>query len=158
MLRFAISVLLVIVIIGACNPQHEESAFDREAMALEIGNLGNDIVQALNEQDSEILIRDFRKSDSISFLIDGMVFEGYEAISSLMERLPSGRKAHELNVVNERVQIIDENAGIHIVEFSERVTLQNDSVVVGNGVWSAVYHRKPAGWEIVMVHESHQRE
>jgi hypothetical protein len=156
MLRYFIFMILIIALTGSCTPQPEEFTADRDTMAIEIRNLGNDIVQGLNNRDSRVLIRDFRKSDSISFLIDGMVIQGYDSISSLMEKLPASRKAHKLNVVNERVQIIDENVGIHIVEFNERVTLLNDSIVEGSGVWSAIYHRKPAGWEIVMVHESHR--
>ena len=156
MFRTSISVLFLILLFHACNSPKKENHFDRDKMAEEIRSLGNDIVEALNNRDAEILIRDFRKSDSISFLIDGSVIGGYESISGLMQQLPASRKSHELNVENERVQIINENVGIHIVEFNERVTLLNDSIVEGSGVWSAIYHRKPAGWEIVMVHESHR--
>ena len=129
--------------------------FDNNKVKQEIMNLGESVVTALNEANTDILIRDFWKSDSTLFLIDGMKIEGYSNIKSSLERIPTRRKNLDLFVDDEQVIVLSENMAIHIVEFHQEVTHMNDTISKGQGIWSTLYKKKQGDWKIVMLHESH---
>ncbi len=117
--------------------------------------MGESVVRALNEADTETLVRDYWKSDSALFLIDGNKIEGYDKIRSAMEDIPNRRKNLVLEVDNERVIILSDNTALHVVQFHEQVTHLDDSISKGKGVWSTVYKKIKDDWKIIMVHESH---
>jgi ketosteroid isomerase-like protein len=132
-------------------------SYNEDDVKQEILKLGESVVRALNEADTETLLRDFWKSDSTLFLIDGIKIEGYEAIRSALEGIPTRRKDLVLDVDNEQVIILSENIALHVVQFHEKVIHMDDSISRGQGVWSTLYKKIQDDWKIIMVHESHIR-
>lgn len=134
-----------------------DNPYDKEKIKQEIQNLGEDVVWALNEANTDTLIRDFRKSDSTLFLIDGFKIQGYDNIRSSLEGIPERRKNLDLDVDDEQVLVLSEDMAIHVVEFHEEVTYMNDSISRGQGIWSTFYRKMNDEWKIIMVHESHRK-
>lgn len=156
-MKHAILLLGLIGAAFACReskpPPVPEEAIEREILAK-----GEDVVRALNEADIDLLLRDFLRSDSARFLIDGVTLRGYDAISTAFRSLPDRRKNLDLEVEREEVQVLSETVALHIVEFREEVTLVNDSSYTDRGVWSTLYRKRNGDWTLVMVHESHLPE
>ncbi|MDX1684235.1 MAG: hypothetical protein R3275_03305 [Saprospiraceae bacterium] len=146
---------VIIFLFVACT-QVEKESYDPETVKEQVRYLGNDIVQALNDNDPETLMRDFWKSESALFMIDGNWIQGHSNISKAIESIPQRRKAMDLKVDKDRVIVYSEEMAAHIVEFNQRVTMPNDSIVSGQGVWSTLYKKIDGDWKIVLVHESHK--
>ncbi len=144
----------VFLLIFSCTETGENS-YNEDDVKQEILKLGESVVQALNEADTETLIRDFWKSDSALFLIDGLKIEGYEEIQSVLEGIPTRRKDLVLDVDNEQVIILSEDMALHVVEFHEKIIHMDDNISRGQGVWSTLYKKIQDDWKIIMVHESH---
>ncbi len=131
------------------------NTYDKDKIQKQILDLGRSVVWGLNETNTDTLIRDFWKSDSAMFLIDGMKIEGFNNIQSALEGIPDRRKKLDLDVHNEKVLVLSGNMAIHVVEFHEKVTHMNDSISTGQGIWSTFYKKMQGDWKIIMVHESH---
>lgn len=146
----------MLFLIVSCN-EIETGSYDEGEVNMEIQKLGEDIVWALNEANTDTLMRDFWHSESTTFMIDGNKVEGYENIKSVIEQIPNRRKNLDLEVDDERILVLSEDIAIQIVEFHEEITHMNDSISTGQGIWSTVYQQMGDQWKIIMVHESHLR-
>ena len=144
----------IILYICSCTDKKKTSC-DKVTIEQEILQLGKSVVWALNEANTDTLIRDFWQSDSALFLIDGFRVQGYERIRSLLKGIPNRRKKLVLDVDDEMVLVLTENMAIHVVEFNQKVTHMNDSISTDKGIWSTVYKKMQDDWKIIMVHESH---
>ncbi len=147
----------VFLVIFSCT-ETKKNSYNEDDVKQEILELGASVVLALNEGDTETLIRDFWKSDSALFIIDGNKIEGYEKISSVMKGIPNRRKDLVLNVDKEQVIVLSKNMALHVVEFHEKVTHMDGSISKGQGVWSTLYKKIRDDWKIIMVHESHLKK
>ncbi|MEX0997442.1 MAG: hypothetical protein WDZ45_10370 [Flavobacteriaceae bacterium] len=154
MIKQTALLLGVFIFLFSCT-ENKESFYDENEVKQEILEHGASIVRALNEGDTETLIRDFWKSDSTLFLIDGNKIQGYEQILSVLEGIPARRKDLVLDVDHEEVIVLSKHTALHIVDFQEKVTHMNDSVSKGQGVWSTLYKKIQNDWKVIMVHESH---
>lgn len=152
-----ITLFLGVLLFIFSSTEAQENSFNEDELKQEILKLGESVVRALNEADTETLVKVFWKSDATLFLIDGNKIEGYDRIRSAMEGIPKRRKGLVLNVDNEEVVILSENSAIHLVEFHEKVIHLDDSISRGQGIWSTVYKKIEGDWKIIMVHESHKK-
>jgi uncharacterized protein (TIGR02246 family) len=154
MMKYLIYLLGLFLACTACR-EANHTYMKTDAIEQEIRSMGNDVVQALNEANIDVLVRDFWQSDSTLFMIDGMKVQGYENIRSVMEEIPNRRKDLELEVEDEQVYVLSNNAAVHVIKFQEEVTHLDDSISEGEGLWNTVYKKMEGEWKIVMVHESH---
>ncbi|GGD83361.1 YybH family protein [Planktosalinus lacus] len=153
-----VALLLGVFLIHFSCTDTKENFYNEDSVKQEILQLGALIVLALNEGDTETLIRDFWQSDSALFLIDGNKIQGYENILSVLNGIPTRRKDLVLDVDHEEVVVLSENMALHIVEFQEKITHMNDTTSRGQGVWSTLYKKIEDNWKIIMVHESHLKK
>lgn len=153
-MRQVLFLLGFLIFFYSCEEERKDS-YDTVKIKQEILDKGASVVWGLNEANADTLVKDFWKSDSTMFLIDGMKIKGYEKISAGLSGMLTQRKKMDLEVDNEEVVIVSEDMAIHVVEFSQEVTQLNDSIISGQGIWSTFYKKMQGDWKIVMVHESH---
>lgn len=144
------------LLVGCGQPEPSEKKINKEEIETNIKDLGGDVVWALNEANMDTLIKDFWQSEDALFMIDGMTIKGYSNIENVIRSLPQRRKNLELNVDNEEVIIYSKDLAVHIVQFNETVTLNNDSTYSDTGVWSSLFQKIDGEWKTIMVHESHR--
>lgn len=112
------------------------------------------VMDGLLTNDPEKLFRDFWRSDSVSFYLNGMEMKGYDQIIDGFSQGMTTRKNTAIELTDESVMVLGRNAAMHLTGFTNEMIMTNDSVVKVAGYWSAVFKRINGEWKVVHVHES----
>ncbi|MBL7473985.1 YybH family protein [Robertkochia sediminum] len=154
-----IGVIFALVLPG-CNGggHHEErkqlTPEESEAVKSEIKALMAVVIEGLETNDPDKLFRDFWRSDSASFYLNGMAMQGYDEIIGGFSQGMESRQNTKMTLSSEEIVVLDRDAAMHLAEFTNSMVLTNDSTMTVKGYWSAVFKKINEQWKVVHVHES----
>lgn len=156
-MKYTWILILFSIVISSCTPQLKDQKDDQyeEKVTQVIMDKARSVVWALNESNADTLLRDFWRSDSAKFILNGRVVNGYEEIAGRLQGAMDFRKEFELTVSEEEVMVLSPESAIHVAQFRQVTTTHQDSVRIDNGTWTALYRKIGNDWKVVMVHESY---
>ncbi|WP_224491290.1 YybH family protein [Robertkochia flava] len=112
------------------------------------------VVEGIETNDPEKLFRDFWRSDSATFFLNGVQMKGFDQIMNGFSQGMETRKNTNLELTAEEIVVLDRHAAMHLAEFTNAMQLANDTTVTVAGYWSAVFKKLDGQWKVVHVHES----
>lgn len=159
-MRTLATVAIFTLVLLGCNPgDHPKKPTqmtpeETEMIKNEISTLMEVVVEGLETNDPDKLFRDFWRSDSASFYLNGMAMQGYDEIIGGFSQGMESRKNTKMTLSSEEIVVLDKNAAMHLAEFTNSMILTNDSTMTVKGYWSAVFKKINGQWKVVHVHES----
>lgn len=161
-LKFYYVLLFAGLVLGSCTGQPETdkapAALSREQesqISQEIMQKMATVIEGIRTGDQEKIFGDFQRSDSVSFMLNGLQLEGFDQIMEAFSQGAETRTTVQFEVVSEQVVVLDQHAAMHLAGFNNQLQLANDSIVTESGYWTAVFKKIDGAWKVVHVHESY---
>ncbi|WP_455170045.1 hypothetical protein [Aegicerativicinus sediminis] len=154
-MRILILAFTTIVTFYSCKQEEESPLLSSGEVQKQILDKAREVVWGLNHKDSDTLMSQFWKSDDALFIINGNMVKGYDNIEKGLKQGMLARKLFQLKITNEFVEVFTPVSAMHVAEFEQEVTDQNDSTFTEKGSWSAFYRKLEDEWKVVLVHESY---
>lgn len=154
-----ICAIFTLVLLGCNRGGHHEEQMqitpeETEAVKSEIKALMAVVIEGLETNDPDKLFRDFWRSDSASFYLNGMAMQGYDEIIGGFSQGMESRQNTKITLTSEEIMVLSPEVAMHLAEFTNDMIMENDSIVALKGYWSAVFKKIDGQWKVVHVHES----
>lgn len=153
---FALSLILLVSACDQSGAQQEATltAEERATITAEINTMMTVVIKGLNTNDPDLIFKDFWKSDSALFVLNGNALKGYDQIIGAFRADVSQRQNTELTIHEDYVEVLGKNAALHQASFTNGMVMANDSTMTVAGHWSSLFRKINGEWKVILVHES----
>jgi ketosteroid isomerase-like protein len=142
--------IALVMCAAGCSPPARPSTNDTTAASAEVREQFDSLVAAIRRLDVESMLAGYANDTALTRALDGRLLRGRSVVEEDFRRgFGAVRRIDTLVIGDRALQVLSPTAVVLTVPLREIFTDTTGARTTLRGTWTSVWHRGPAGWQIV---------